>query len=119
MMTVIVSSKKVAKTSTRGGNSGSTCNTFSGSGALAATCNGWTNYDPSIGPTRPARPSPPSTFLPHGEGLFRFGTVAQAAEATEAINADYERHGRAARELAETDFDAKKVVTQLLDAALA
>ena len=56
----------------------------------------------------------PSAFLPNGEGLFRFQTVAEAAAALEAVNADYERHCRAARELAETHFDARKVVERIL-----
>lgn len=60
----------------------------------------------------------PSTFLPNGEGLFRFTTMEDAAIALEAVNADYERHCRAARELAETYFDARKVLGRLLEAAL-
>src|SRR5205823_11878062 len=43
----------------------------------------------------------PSAFLPNGRGMFRFNTPQQAAEAFEAINADYERHCRAARDLVE------------------
>ncbi len=34
--------------------------------------------------------------LPTGEGLFAFSTADEAAAAVEAINADYERHRRAA-----------------------
>jgi hypothetical protein len=60
----------------------------------------------------------PSSFLPNGEGFFRFSTLQQAADAFEAINADYERHCRAARKLAETYFDAKKVAATILDHAL-
>src|SRR5204862_5121552 len=41
----------------------------------------------------------PSSFLPNGEGMFRFGTPQQAAQALQTINADYERHCRAARDL--------------------
>jgi hypothetical protein len=61
----------------------------------------------------------PSTFLPSGEGLFRFATIAQAAAALDAVNTDYARHCRAARELAETYFDAVKVTERILNAALA
>jgi len=50
--------------------------------------------------------------------MFRFTTPAQAADAFEAINADYERHCRAARKLAETCFDAKQVVGRILSHAL-
>src|SRR5437763_1605729 len=60
----------------------------------------------------------PSSFLPNGEGMFRFSTVQQASEAFDAINADYERHCRAARKLAETYFDAKQVVAKILSHAL-
>jgi len=61
----------------------------------------------------------PSAFLPNGEGMFRFTTLAEAAAALEAVNADYERHCLAARALAETHFDSRKVVERILDAALA
>jgi hypothetical protein len=60
----------------------------------------------------------PSGFLPNGEGMFRFSTAQQAAAAIEAINADYERHCRAARKLAETHFDARQVVMKILACAL-
>src|SRR5207248_2458254 len=56
----------------------------------------------------------PSTVLPNGEGMFRFSTAEQAVQAFEAINADYERHCRAARELAETHFDAKQITAKIL-----
>jgi glycosyltransferase involved in cell wall biosynthesis len=60
----------------------------------------------------------PSSFLPSGEGMFRFTTIAEAAQALEAINADYDRHCRAARGLAETYFDANKVAERILNATL-
>ncbi|HKS36960.1 MAG TPA: hypothetical protein VJW76_07215 [Verrucomicrobiae bacterium] len=60
----------------------------------------------------------PSGFLPNGEGMFRFTTAQQAAQAFKTINADYERHCHAARKLAETHFDAKKVVGKILSHAL-
>ena len=56
----------------------------------------------------------PSSLLPNGEGMFRFSTAHQAADAFAAINAEYERHCRAARKLAETHFDAKQVVGKIL-----
>src|SRR6185503_9310793 len=61
----------------------------------------------------------PSSFLPDGEGLFRFSTVEEAALALEAINNDYAAHSRAARDIAETYFDAEEVVTEILSSALA
>lgn len=60
----------------------------------------------------------PSAILPDGEGMFRFATPAQAAEAIAAVNADYERHRRAARGIAERHFDARNVLRRLLGAAL-
>ena len=60
----------------------------------------------------------PSSTLPSREGLFRFSTLREAAEAFETINGDYERHSRAARRLAETHFDAKQVVKSILTRAL-
>jgi hypothetical protein len=59
-----------------------------------------------------------SELLPDGEGMFRFSTPEQAASAFDLINADYERHCRAARSLAETQFDAKRVVARILNHAL-
>jgi hypothetical protein len=61
----------------------------------------------------------PSAFLPNGEGMFRFTTLAEAAAALEAVNADYERQCGAARALAETHFDSRKVVERILGAGLA
>jgi len=54
-------------------------------------------------------------FLPCGEGLLGFATVDEAAAAVEAVEADPERHGAAARALAEEHLDARKVLTRLLD----
>jgi len=59
----------------------------------------------------------PSSYLPNGEGLFRFSTIAEAAAALAAVNADYERHCRAARSFAEAYFDAGKIIETILDAA--
>ncbi len=60
----------------------------------------------------------PSAFLPNHQGLFRFSTPREAADALEAVNGDYERNSRAAREIAETFFDAKQVVRAMLSRAL-
>jgi glycosyltransferase involved in cell wall biosynthesis len=60
----------------------------------------------------------PSAYLPSGEGLFRFSTLGGAVEALASINAEYERHCRAAREIAEAYFDAGQVVERLLNCAL-
>jgi hypothetical protein len=61
----------------------------------------------------------PSSFLPDGEGMFRFTTVEQAAAGLDEINRDYARHCRAARDIAETSFDSRRVLETALNAALA
>ena len=60
----------------------------------------------------------PSSVLPHGEGMFRFTSLDEAAQALATINADYARHCRAAREIAEAQFDSKRVLETVLNAAL-
>jgi hypothetical protein len=60
----------------------------------------------------------PSAYLPNGEGLFRFMTLEEAIGALEAVNADYQRHCRAAREIAEAYFDAEQVVARILNETL-
>ena len=61
----------------------------------------------------------PSAYVPRGDGLLRFSTPEQAAAALAAVNADYEGHCRAARQLAETHFDARRTAERLLNVALA
>jgi hypothetical protein len=61
----------------------------------------------------------PSSFLPNGEGMFRFATLAEAVDALAAVESAYERHCRAARELAEAYFDAERVIGGMLEAAFA
>ncbi len=53
-------------------------------------------------------------WLPAGEGLFSFQTIEQAADALNAIDANYERHSRGARRLADEFFDSRRVLTDLL-----
>jgi hypothetical protein len=55
-----------------------------------------------------------TSVLPVGNGLFSFQTMDQAIDAIESINADYEHHCRAARQLAEEFFSAPKVGAALL-----
>jgi hypothetical protein len=52
--------------------------------------------------------------LPTGDGLFAFSTVDEALTAIEEINSDYERHCRAAREIAEEHFETSRVAGRLL-----
>jgi len=56
-------------------------------------------------------------WLPTGEGVVIFEDVPGAVRGVEAINADYDRHRRAARRLAEQYFAADRVLPPLLDAA--
>jgi hypothetical protein len=51
---------------------------------------------------------------PTGEGLLGFGSLEEALEGIEKINADYERHSRRASEVAREFFDAKVILPQLL-----
>ena len=60
----------------------------------------------------------PSRILPDAEGLFRFRSLDEAARALAAAEADYERHCRLARALAEEHFDARRVVGRVLERAL-
>lgn len=56
-------------------------------------------------------------ILPTGEGLFAFRDVDEAAAALEAIDADYSRHRRAAREIAHEYFAHDVVLRDLLSAS--
>src|SRR5262249_62247198 len=64
------------------------------------------------------QPTGTSSFLPDAEGLFRFGSMDEAVRALAAIEADYERHCRSARSLAEQYFDGRRVVAHVLERAL-
>ena len=55
--------------------------------------------------------------LPVGEGLLSFNTLEEATAAVRNIEANYERHAKAARELAVEYFDSAKVLTRLIDEA--
>jgi hypothetical protein len=55
-----------------------------------------------------------SRFLPSGEGLFRFETGDDVLVAIEELERDYARQARAARVLAEQQFDSDKVLAGLL-----
>jgi glycosyltransferase involved in cell wall biosynthesis len=55
-------------------------------------------------------------LYPVGEGLLAFANRQQAIAAVDAIDADYDRHSRAARELAREHFGGDRVVRALLDA---
>jgi hypothetical protein len=60
----------------------------------------------------------PSSYLANGEGMFRFSSVDEAATALDAINSDYGRQCRAARDFAETQFDSKRILEGVLNTTL-
>ena len=56
-----------------------------------------------------------SNILPTGEGLFGFTESGEILEAIAAINGDYEKHARAAREVARGYFSHELVLGRLLE----
>lgn len=58
-----------------------------------------------------------SRIVPCGEGLIAFSSLEEAAAGIERVEADYARHQRAARTLAEAHFDSDRVLAELLDDA--
>jgi hypothetical protein len=55
-----------------------------------------------------------SAHLPVGTGLFPVRTVEEAAAAIDEINTDFDRHSRAAHEIAVEFLDAKRVLKKFL-----
>jgi hypothetical protein len=53
-------------------------------------------------------------FIPTGEGLLAFNTMEEILGALGAVNADYQRHCRAARAIAEEYFRAETVLKKML-----
>ena len=53
-------------------------------------------------------------LYPIGEGLLTFTTLDEAVAAVDEVAANYPRHARAAREIAEESFDSNKVLPRLL-----
>ena len=60
----------------------------------------------------------PSRFLPDSAGLFRFRDFEEAVRCLEMVEANYEQQCKLARALAEQYFDARKVLTEVLERAL-
>jgi hypothetical protein len=59
-----------------------------------------------------------SDWLPLGEGLLAFSTLDQAVDAVARVEQDYDRHRRAARQIAERYFDSSHVLKHFLERAL-
>jgi hypothetical protein len=55
------------------------------------------------------------TWLPTGDGVLAFASADDVAAGIESLRADYRRHRRAARELAEQVFRAEHVLGALID----
>ena len=56
-----------------------------------------------------------SNVFPTGEGLFAFSTMDEILAAVDAINSDYERHSRAAEEIAREYFAHDVVLGRLIE----
>jgi hypothetical protein len=59
-----------------------------------------------------------SDFLPCGQGLLAWRTPAEATAAVRRLHTDYDGHCRAARAVIEEHFDARRVLTNLLERSL-
>jgi hypothetical protein len=59
-----------------------------------------------------------SHLYPAGEGLLAFDSVATAAAALNAVEADYERHAASAAQLVREHFDARTVLEELVEQAV-
>ena len=60
----------------------------------------------------------PSRFLPDRGGLFRFRDFDEAAQCLDAVMTDYDYQCRLARNLSEEHFNAKTVISRVLEKAL-
>jgi len=60
----------------------------------------------------------PSRFLPDRGGLFRFRDFDEAAQCLDAVVTDYDHQCRLARNLSEEHFNAKTVISRVLEKAL-
>ncbi len=56
-----------------------------------------------------------SKYIPTGRGLFAFETKDDVLAAFEAINSDYRAHARAAQDIAQEYFGAKKLLAKMLE----
>jgi hypothetical protein len=54
-------------------------------------------------------------YLPTGEGLLGFRDSEGVLAAIEHLRSDYQRHARAAREIAKAYFDSDAVLCSLLE----
>jgi hypothetical protein len=59
-----------------------------------------------------------SRVLPVGKGVVSFNTLEEAEAGIREVEGNYNRHARAARDIAEAYFDSDKVLNRLLDIAM-
>ena len=59
-----------------------------------------------------------SSVLPVGVGILPFGTIEEAANAIREVGTNYDKHAKAAQEIAEVYFDSDKVLTKLINDSL-
>ena len=57
-----------------------------------------------------------SDYYPTGNGLFAFSTIGNVIESIQEINSNYSSHSTGARKIAETLFDARIVLNDILKA---
>jgi hypothetical protein len=55
-----------------------------------------------------------SSTIPTGEGLLAFSDLAGAKASIEAVESDYRQHAAAARDIAREQFDAQRVLADML-----
>lgn len=55
-----------------------------------------------------------SKFIPTGEGMLTFSTLDEAIAAVQAVEADYERHARAALRIAREHYAAERVLADMV-----
>ena len=56
--------------------------------------------------------------IPTGDGVLAFNTLEEATAAVTEVEAHYDRHAKAAREIAATYFDSDKVLVDLVERAM-
>jgi hypothetical protein len=59
-----------------------------------------------------------SQVLPVGEGIISFDTLDEAEAGIREVEGNYNRHAKAAQDIAEAYFDSDKVLNRLLDIAM-
>ena len=58
-----------------------------------------------------------SSKLPVGEGILPFSDMEEAVAAIGEVQADFKKHAKAARAIAEDFFDSDKILNDLIDQA--